>query len=158
MGKQTTAGATLQISLVAPATFDAAGYGTLFDGPPAKPVVGEITDFGEFGREYNEVTHNPVATRGTQKFKGSFNEGQMSLQMALDNEDLGQIDMKTALNLDDDAYFQVTLQNGDAYCFAAKVMSFKTVLSNVDSMTNASCMLSLTTTAGGVGIVEIPAA
>ncbi len=157
MTAQTSAGSTLRISLVAPTTFDESGYSTLFGASPAKPLVGEITDFGEFGREYNEVTHNPVATRGTQKFKGSFNEGQMNLQMALDNNDDGQIDMKTALNSDDDAYFELTLQNGDAYYFAAKVMMFKTVVSNVDSITNASATLSLTTNSAGVGIVEVAA-
>ena len=70
MTVRTSAGTTLKVSASAPATFDKAGYSAL-----TFTAVGEITDLGEFGREYALVTHNPVGTRGTQKFKGSFNEG-----------------------------------------------------------------------------------
>lgn len=153
MTVRTTAGSLLSISATAPATFNEAGYQAIFDASPAPALVGEITDFGEFGREYALVTHNPVGDRGTVKLKGSFNEGTMSLSLGLDNADAGQILMKTASNSDDDYYFAVTLQSGDRYFFAAKVMSFKTVLGSVDSVTNATTTLELTTT-DGVGIIE----
>lgn len=153
----TTAGSTLRITATAPATFDATGYNTLFGASPAPALVGEITDFGEFGREYALVTHNPVAERGTVKLKGSFNEGTMSLSLGLDTDDAGQILMKTARDSDNDYYFQVETQGGDKYFFAAKVMTFKTVLGSVDSVTNATATLELTTT-DGVGIIESLAA
>lgn len=158
MTVNTTAGSTLRITATAPATFNEAGYEAVFDASPAPALVGEITDFGEFGREFALVTHNPVASRGTVKLKGSFNEGTMSLSLGLDNSDAGQILMKTASNSDDDYYFAVELQNGDRYFFAAKVMSFKTVLGSVDSVTNATTTLELTTSSGGVGIIESAAA
>ena len=153
MAVRTTAGSTLRITATAPATFDESGYNTLFTGSPLPALVGEITDFGEFGREYNLVTHNPVADRGTVKLKGSFNEGQMAMTLGLDTDDAGQILMKTARDSDDDYYFMVTEQKGDRYFFAAKVMTFKQVLGNVDSVTQANATLELTTT-NGVGIVE----
>lgn len=149
----TSAGTTLDIIAGNPATYDAAGYGTLFGGTEVR--VGEITDFGEFGREYALVTHNPVSTRGTQKFKGSFNEGSMSLSLGLDTDDAGQILMKTASTSDADYSFKVTTQNGDVYYFQAKVMSFRVGVGSVDSITTASATLELTTNSAGVGVVEV---
>ena len=149
MTVRTSAGTTLKISANAPATFNVAGYSAL-----TYTAVGEITDLGEFGREFTLVTHNPVGSRGTQKFKGSFNEGTMNLSLGLDTDDAGQVLMKAA-SLSDAAYsFEVTTQNGDTYYFQAMVMSFKVGVGSVDSITTATCTLELTTSAGGVGIVE----
>lgn len=149
MTVRTSAGTTLKVSASAPATFNTAGYSAL-----SFTAVGEITDLGEFGREFALVTHNPVGTRGTQKFKGSFNEGTMNLTLGLDTDDAGQVLMKAA-SLADSAYsFEVTTQNGDTYYFQAMVMSFKVGIGSVDSITTATCTLELTTSAGGVGIVE----
>lgn len=149
MTVRTSAGTTLKVSASAPATFNTAGYSAL-----TFTAVGEITDLGEFGREFALVTHNPVGTRGTQKFKGSFNEGTMNLTLGLDTDDAGQVLMKAA-SLADSAYsFEVTTQNGDTYYFQAMVMSFKVGIGSVDSITTATCTLELTTSAGGVGIVE----
>ena len=83
---QTSAGTTIAISAVLPATDDAAGYNAL-----TWAAIGEVTDLGEFGREYATVTHNPVASRRTIKRKGSYNDGTMALQLALDRDDAGQI-------------------------------------------------------------------
>ena len=100
------------------------------------------------------MTHNPVASRGTQKFKGSFNEGQMTLQIGLDTDDVGQIEMKAASTSDSNYSFEVALLNGDKYYFQAKVMSWKVGVGNVDSIVSATAVLELTTNSAGVGIVE----
>lgn len=154
----TSAGSTLRVTSSAPATYDSSGYNTLFNSSPAPALVGEITDLGEFGREFALVTHNPVGTRGTQKFKGSFNEGTMSLSLGLDTDDAGQIIMKAASLSDNDYSFKVTTQNGDKYYFRAKVMNFKVSVGSVDSITTATCSLEITTNSAGVGIVEALAA
>ncbi|MDO9106153.1 MAG: hypothetical protein Q7U57_14460 [Methylovulum sp.] len=149
MTVRTSAGSTLKISASAPATFNAAGYSAL-----VYTSVGEITDLGEFGREFTLVTHNAVGSRGTQKFKGSFNEGTMNLSLGLDTDDAGQVLMKAG-SLSDTAYsFEVTTQNGDSYYFQAMVMSFKVGVGSVDSITTATCTLEITTSAGGIGVVE----
>ena len=114
MTVKSTATTTLKISAGVPATFDAAGYAAL-----SYTAVGEITNFGEFGREFNLVTHNPIATRGTQKLKGSFNEGQLALQLGLDTDDAGQILMKAAALSDSLYAFLITTANGDKYYFRA---------------------------------------
>jgi len=154
----TSAGTTLAISASAPATFDSTGYAAVFAESPGPATVGEITDLGEFGREFALVTHMPVGSRGTQKFKGSFNEGTIALSMGLDTDDAGQISMKAASLSDSNYSFLVTTQNGDKYYFQAKVMSFKVNVASVDSITTATASLELTTTAAGVGIVEALAA
>lgn len=154
MTVRTSAGTTLKVTASAPSTFDASGYNSLFTASPTPPAVGEVTDLGEFGREYQLVTHNPVGARGTQKFKGSFNEGTMSLSIGLDTDDAGQIIMKAASLSDANYSFCVTTQNGDKYYFQAKVMSWKVGVGSVDSITTATATLELTTNSAGVGIVE----
>lgn len=155
MAVKTTAGTTLKVSATTPESFDQAGYEST---DVVLVTVGEITNYGEFGREFTLVTHNPVATRGTQKFKGSFNEGAMQLQLGLDTDNAGQIIMKAAALSDNDYTFLVTTQNGDKYYFQAKVMGFKVNLGDVNQVTGATCTLELTTSSTGIGIVEVLAA
>lgn len=150
----TSAGTTLRVTATAPSAFTSVGYNTLFTASPVPAAVGEITDLGEFGREFALVTHNPVGTRGTQKFKGSFNEGTVSLSLGLDTDNAGQIIMKAAALSDANYSFMVTTQSGDRYFFQAKVMSFKVAVGSVDSITTATCSLEITTNAAGIGIVE----
>ena len=158
MTVRTSAGTTLRVTASAPATFNASGYNDLFTASPNPPLVGEITDLGEFGREYALVTHNPVGSRGTQKFKGSFNAGTMTLSLGLDTDDAGQILMKAASLSDDDYSFMVTTQNGDKYYFQGKVMSWKVGVGSVDSITTATATLEITSNSAGVDIVESLAA
>ena len=146
---QSAAGTTLGISASAPATFNAAGYNAL-----TFTNIGEITDLGEFGREYNLITHNPIDTRATKKLKGSYNEGQASLTVALDTDDAGQTLCKTASQSDADYYFKVVMQNGDKYFYPAKVMSFKRGVGSVDNVVSATINLEITSATGGVGVVE----
>lgn len=149
MAVATSAGTVLKISAGTPGTFNVAGYEAL-----TWTTMGEVTDLGEFGREYALVTHNPVGSRGTRKYKGSYNEGTMTLQLALDTDDAGQILAKAASLSDADYSFSVTPQAGDVYYFQAKVMSWKVGVGGVDSITTATCVLEITTTSAGVGVVE----
>ncbi len=150
MTVRSTAGTTLRISAAAPATYNAAGYAAL-----TYTNIGEITDLGEFGREYAPIKHNPIDTRATVKLKGSFDEGQLALQLGLDTDDAGQILCKAALLSDNNYSFEVTAQNGDKYYFPALVMSFKTNFGSVDSVTSASMNVELTSSKLGVGVVEV---
>lgn len=149
MTVRTTAGTTLRVSAGVPASFDVTGYAAL-----TYTAVGEITNYGEFGRVYALVTHNPVASRGTVKKKGSFNEGQMALQIGLDTVDAGQVLMKAASLSDNNYAFEVTTQNGDIYYFQAQCMTWKVTLGGVDTITSAAATLELTTSSTGVGVVE----
>lgn len=149
---ETVAGTIIYISATTPATFDAAGY----EGSGMNWVaIGEITDGGEHGREYALVTHQPIASRGTQKFKGSFNEGSKTLQLGLDQDDAGQVIAKAASTSDNDYSFKVLYQGLDIDYFQAKVMSFKKAVSSVDTIRSASITLEITTNSAGVGIVQV---
>lgn len=149
MTVRTTAGTTIGITASVPATFNSTGYDAL-----NFTSIGEVTDLGEFGREYSLATHNPIGSRGTVKKKGSFNEGQMTLQLGLDTDDAGQILAKTASLSDGDYSFKVTMPGGDIYYFQALVMSFKVSAGDVNKITSATIVLELQTNAAGVGIVE----
>jgi len=149
MTVRSSAGTTIGLSSSAPATFNSAGYGAL-----TFTTIGEVTDLGEFGREFALITHNPIGSRGTVKLKGSFNEGSINMTLGLDTDDAGQILAKTASLSDNDYSFKITTQNGDDYYFQAKVMSFKVNVGSVDSVTTATIMLELTTNSAGVGVVE----
>lgn len=153
MGVRTSAGTTISVSAAAPATYDQTGYEAL-----TFTAVGEVTDAGEIGREYNLVTHNPLATRGTVKKKGSFNEGQMALKVGLDTDDAGQIILNTAKTSDNDYSFKIVYQNGDVEYFRAQVMSFKKGIGSVDQITTGAINLEITTNSAGVGIVTVLAA
>ena len=150
MTVRTSAGTTLKVSAATPATFDTTGYNAL-----TMTLIGEVTDLGEFGREYALVTFNPVGSRGVVKKKGSFNQGTMTIGLGLDTDDAGQILLKAASLADADYSFLVTTQNGDKYYFQAQVMSFKVNIGSVDQITAASVTLELTTNSAGVGVVEV---
>lgn len=149
MALGTVAGTLVGISASTPATFNVAGYAAL-----TFTNIGNIEDGGEHGRVYNEVTFNPIDTRGTRKFKGSFNEGNKTLSIGYDSDDAGMALLKTALASDNDYSFEVTYPNGDIDYFQAKVMSVTKATAGVDSMRMATVELSITTTNAGVGIVE----
>lgn len=149
MGIQTAAGTKVYISAAQPATYNAAGYNAL-----TFTLVGEITDVGEFGREYEKVRHKPVGTRATRKLKGSYDEGEMNLEMALDTDDAGQIIMKTASESDADYSIKVEAQNGDKYFMQAQVSTFKRQFGTVDDVVMANVSLDITTNSAGIGVVE----
>ena len=144
----TAAGTTIAIGSAAPATFNAAGYDAL-----TPTLIGEVTDLGEFGRDYALIKHNPLASRATVKRKGSYDEGSIDLKLGLDTKDAGQILAKTASKSDNDYYFKITVPSGDIYYFAAQVMSFKVGVAGVDNIISATIKLEITSV-GGVGIVE----
>lgn len=151
MAVETVAGTAFGISAGVPATFNAAGYAAL-----TYSTIGEITDGGSHGRVYAEVTHMPIGNRGTQKFKGSFNEGNKTLQLAINGTDAGQVLLKTALASDNAFAFKVLYQGGAIDYFQARVLSFSKATAGVDSILTATVELSLTTSTTGVGIVEAP--
>jgi hypothetical protein len=148
-----SAGTTIGIVAAAPATFDAAGYAALTFVP-----IGEVTDIPDFGREFEILTHKPLASRGIVKKKGSFNEGSLDLKLGLNTDDAGTVLAKAAALSDADYSFKITISTGDVYYFRALVSSFKVSVGNTGSILSASCKLELQTNSAGVGIIEVLAA
>jgi hypothetical protein len=135
---RTSAGTLIAIG-AAPATYDSGGFAAV----PDYTTIGEITDAGEYGKVFNLVTHNPLATRQTKKFKGSFNNGSITLQLAQDEVDVGQVAATAAVDSDDSFSIRVTKQNGAIDYFTAQVMSFTDTIGSVDSIEGGSIQLEI---------------
>lgn len=135
----TSAGSSIAIGLPAAsdtlAAFQAVSY----------TVINEITDLSSFGKVYNQVTHNPLATRQTIKRKGSYDNGTISLQMAYAPSDAGQTMLTAAVNSDDSYSYRVTLQDGTIFYFGAQAMSRTVEIGGVDSITASTCDLEIDT-------------
>ncbi len=135
----TSAGTTIGIVSGDPSSYDATGFEALtFD------LIGEVTDLGEFGREYSLVTHNPLGDRQTVKRKGSYNDGSISMTVARTPDDAGQTTLQAALDSDDNYSFNVTLQDGTELYFSAQVMSYTANVGTVDQITTASVTIEIT--------------
>lgn len=140
MAVMTSAGSTFAASASLPATYDAAGYNAL-----TYTAVGEVTDMGEVGREYNIVNHVPLSNRRVQKLKGSYNAGAITLQFGRDFSDAGQTLLSAALASDNQYSFRMTLQNGKKLYFTGVVTTQKTNVGSVDNITGGSCQIELCT-------------
>lgn len=135
----TSAGTTISISAVLPATYDSAGFAAL-----TFTAIGEITDAGEYGKTYNLVSHNPLGDRKTYKFKGSYNNGSMTLQMGRVPDDAGQTILLAALDSDNSYSIKVVLQDGTINYFTAQIMSYTTSVGSVDQITAATVSIEVT--------------
>lgn len=135
----TSAGTKISIASGQPSTYDDTGFSAL-----SFNEIGEVTDLGEFGREYSLVTHNPLGSRQTVKRKGSFNDGTISMSVARVPSDAGQADLQTAVDSDENYSFKVELQDGRVLYFSAQVMSYTTNVGSVDQITSASVSIEIT--------------
>lgn len=134
------------------------GTGDLFSPEPPWVEVSEIVDFGEVGRIYELITHNPVSDRQTRKFKGSFNDGSMALQLGRDITNQGQSDLLDALDSDTPHNFKIELNdqpeggmNPTTIRFKGLVMSFPFGIGSVNSIVSATVNLEVD---GEIDILE----
>lgn len=89
MGAITSTGTIMSVAAAQPATFDQVGYEAL-----SFTEVGEVLSIAEYGATTQVVTHEPLKTGVTEKFKGFINYGQASAQLAYDSSDAGQAILK----------------------------------------------------------------
>ena len=142
----TSAGTKLLISASAPATYNTAGFTAL-----TWTEIGEVSEMGEFGRQYNLVTFNTLGDRRTVKRKGSYNDGTIACQMARVPDDAGQTILTTAVNSDNSYAIKIELQDGTVFYTTAQVMSYTTNIGNVDQITSATVNLEIDN-----DIIEVP--
>lgn len=134
----TSAGTTIEISAALPATYDQTAFTAL-----AYTEIGEVSDLGEFGREYNIVKFNPLKDRRTVKRKGSFDDGTVQVQLAKAATDAGQILLKSAVNSDASHSVKIVLQDGTTFYFTAQVSSSTVNVGNVDQITSSTFKLEI---------------
>ena len=145
----TSAGTEYAISAARPTSLTKTAYAAL-----SWTDIAEVTDGGSTGRTYNTVTHQPLATRGVVKLKGSYNDGDKVLQAAYAPGDPGQALVATALDDDDFYSFRETLQDGTIKYFQAQVSSAPVNIGGVDSVTGTTFNLSIKS---GTIVTALPA-
>lgn len=150
MSSYTSAGTILSVCANAPATFNQAGYEAL-----SWTEAGEVDNLGEFGRIYELLTRKPLASRGTIKRKGSYDEGGLPLQLAYDKNDAGQTILLTASTIDNPISCRIVTPDSTDFYFEAMVMSFKWSAPTSSSFFMCMVDLQITTSTGGVGIVRV---
>lgn len=141
MAIQAAAGAALMVSTTKPTAYTKAGYETVL---ATATNVGEVTNIGEFGKEFALVTSTALAQRGTRKLKGSFNNGTLNPTINLDLSDAGQVIMEDLLESDDPGTFFVILPDGDGYGLEGLVMTFRPSVGEIDSVITATCTIEVT--------------
>ncbi|MBI1207506.1 MAG: hypothetical protein GC191_09500 [Azospirillum sp.] len=139
MSVTTSAGTTIAIGTTAadPAT-------DTFD------PIGEVTDIGEFGRVYQVIKHQPLASRNTIKRKGARDDGTVQLTLARDLGDAGQLAAKAALDDDGEFNFRIELPDkatptghGSRFEFKALVTEFTTNPGNANVNVGAKIKLEI---------------
>ena len=121
--------------------------------------IAEVVNIPAFGRAYTEVTHTPLGNRAVQKFKGSFDDGTIDIEMAQDLTDPGQAALWDALDDDTPYNFRITLNDAPeggtptTYTFKARVMSYQSEPGSVDSVVSATAQLGILS-----GTIEMEAA
>ena len=136
----TSAGTKIYIGDALPGTYDKSGFEAV-----EWTEIGEVTDLGEFGKEYSIVNHNPLGSRQTIKRKGSFDNGSISLSLAKDATDAGQTALLAALDSDDSYAFKIELADADVTHLytSAQVSSFTYNVGGTDTITGSTVALQI---------------
>jgi hypothetical protein len=146
MGTTTAAGTKLAVSIAAPATNNAAGYGAL----TFTEVTG-VEKIGPIGATYNKVEFTPL--RGPkQKHKGSRDNGALAPSMAHDEDDAGQAIVRTASSSDALLSWEVTYPNGEIRYFRGRVFGYPENVDGADTILMAAPTIEIDT-----DIVKVPA-
>jgi hypothetical protein len=116
----TVANTKLYVSVTAPATFDAAGYGAL-----TWVEVGLITSVGSVtGREYNKATLETVSDAQIRNKKGNYSLPDAEMECAWAETDAGQIIISAASEDYSIPSFKLVKQSGALRFFTAQVSKF----------------------------------
>lgn len=113
--------------------------------------IGLIESMGEFGKVFDLVSFQAVATGRMYKFKGGYNQGALDLIVASDLTDAGQALLYQFGNAQDqNTYpFKLTLVGADAawdtVYFGGKVFSYRIVAGAVNNVMKANARIEINT-------------
>jgi len=113
-------GTLVYVSSSLPATHDQAGFEAL-----TWTLVNEVTEVGEYGRDYDTIEHAPINTRIIETIKGNYKEGGLPLSFASVPADAGQAVLLTASEADNDISVKIVRTDGQTDYNIGKVFSFK---------------------------------
>lgn len=139
MSIRSSAGSSIAIATTSGvATYDAAGFGA-----KTYVTIDEVTSISDFGATYNKIEHLPLATRTKKKLKGSREPGSITIDFAMDEASVGQLQLETASESDASWPIRITNQSGSIKYFTAQVMSFQDKIGNADSIRAGSAQLEI---------------
>lgn len=112
--------------------------------------IAEVVSIPEFGRVYSVTKYNPLKSRGTQKFKGSFDDGTVAIKLGKDATDEGQVAALAALDSDFTYNFKVVandatpeLEVPTTQYFKAIVVSYTTDYGDLNQVVGSTLTLEI---------------
>ena len=132
----TYSGTTFSISAGVPATYDAAGFGAL-----SYTTVGELTSMGDRGQTFEDVSYAVLKDRATKHLKGTSDQPESEIEMAINRGDAGQILMKAAAKSDAQYSYKVLYSNGEIDYFQALSYSFVVVGGDANAIRMATASI-----------------
>jgi len=133
----TAAGTTFSIVGGNPATYDATGFAAL-----AWVNIGKIKNGGEIGKVFEIVKNNYLSQRGTEKRKGTFDAGTLSIEVDI-KTDAGQALCRTALNSDEEYNFKIAIKTGVVFYVRGLVTGFRQKTGGPNDMFSATISVEL---------------
>jgi len=134
MGLQTGAGATIAISVAAPATQSVAGYSAL-----TYTEAGNCEGIGTIGATFAKTEFQPLKG-AKQKLKGSADYGALQPKFALDEADAGQMLFRTASDDETNTLYaiRVTYQSGAKRYFQGRSFGWPETVEGADPVMMAT--------------------
>lgn len=132
MAKQTSLGTSYAISAAEPATYNEAGFVAL-----SWTEVPDVTNVGDFGPTFEDVTDTPLVTGITEHRKGGADYGEFAPVMTYDNTDSGQtlfLDGVDGVNRDVVYSHRVTLQDGTIFYVTGQIFAAPISVGDASSM------------------------
>ena len=142
MATQGSLGAIYSISAGEPATYNSAGFVAL-----TFTEVGEVATLGDFGATFEDVTFVPLKTGITEHRKGGVDYGELSMSIAYDEADAGQILIKSGVdgaNRDVIYSHKIELTGGEIFYFTGQFFSAPYSIADASSMVTQSVTVKLT--------------
>ena len=138
MSVTTASGSTVSMSIATPATQDQAGYEAL-----TYTVVGEVISGSALGGTINNATYDPLSTEVTQNVLGNKTMDAVTLQLAYNSADAGQILLESVTSVGDASYkavvtFKFELPNGETYYSFGFVSEYKPNLAGANDLVDAA--------------------
>lgn len=142
MSVRESIGTTLKVTTGLPNTMNSAGFNAL---SPSPVLVGQITEIPEHGAQSAKVEHTPLATGIVQKFHGAIDQGSLTVPLAFDASDPGQIILNAAFASRAQLSFIVETPDGRKVGRLGKVLSEVRVSMSSGSVISGNVMIEFDT-------------
>lgn len=114
-------------------------------------AVSDVTNYGEFGPQYQEITYTPIETGVVKRLKGALDNGNLQLELARNPDDAGQADLIEALASYDNINVKVELNDKPTgagakptrFFFPCKVMAYRPVIGDGNRVVGATVQLGI---------------